>query len=85
MKAIGTYIIIKPIEEEVTTDSGLLLSGEETSKLRYRKGKVLNVGTEVDVINEGDVIYYDQQSGHTMLLNNEVVAIIRQQSVVGVL
>ena len=85
MKAIGTYIIIKPIEEEVTTDSGLLLSGEETSKLRYRKGEVLNVGTDVDIIKENDIIYYDQQSGHTMLLNNEVVSIIRQQSVVVVL
>lgn len=85
MKAIGTYIIIKPIEEEVTTDSGLLLSGEETSKLRYRKGEVLNVGTDVDLIKENDIIYYDQQSGHTMLLNNEVVSIIRQQSVVVVL
>lgn len=85
MQAIGTYIIIKPIDEEVTTESGLLLSGEETSKLRYRKGKVLNVGTDVEIIKEGDEIYYDQNSGHTMLLNNEVVAIIRQMNVVVVL
>tara|TARA_R100001463_G_scaffold76672_8_gene130865 strand:- start:13100 stop:13357 length:258 start_codon:yes stop_codon:yes gene_type:complete len=85
MQAIGTYIIIKPIDEEVTTESGLLLSGEETSKLRYRKGKVLNVGTDVEVIKKGNEIYYDQQSGHTMLLNNEVVAIIRQMNVVVVL
>ena len=85
MQAIGTYIIIKPIEEEVTTKSGLLLSGEETSNLRYRKGEVLNVGTDVEIIKEKDIIYYDQQSGHTMLLNNDVVAIIRQMNVVVVL
>jgi|TARA_R110002020_G_scaffold325482_4_gene541068 co-chaperonin GroES (HSP10) len=85
MQAIGTYIIIRPIDEEVTTKSGLLLSGEETSKMRYRKGEVLNVGTDVDMIKKKDIIYYDQQSGHTMLLDNEVVAIIRQMNVVVVL
>ena len=54
MQAIGKYIIIKTIEEEITTKSGLLLSSEETSKLRYRKGEVLNVGTDVSHLKEGD-------------------------------
>ncbi len=85
MQAIGKHIIIKTIEEEVTTESGLLLSGEETSKLRYRKGEILNAGTDVSQLKTGDVIYYDQSGGHTMLLNNQVVDIILEAHVVVVL
>ena len=85
MQAIGKYIIIKTIEEEITTKSGLLLSSEETSKLRYRKGEVLNVGTDVSHLKEGDIIHYDQAGGHTMLLQNEVVDIILESHVVVVL
>jgi len=43
MKAIGKYIIVEAINEEVKTSSGLLMSGEEVNKLRYKKSKVISV------------------------------------------
>ena len=71
MKPIGTNIVIKTIEEEIKTSSGLLLSSEDANQLRYKKGIVVKPGTEVTVISEGDEIYYDKRAGYTMLIKDE--------------
>ena len=47
MKAINEFIIIDKIEEEVRTDSGLILSGEDVNQMRYAKGKIKTVGDKV--------------------------------------
>ena len=85
MKAIGKNLIIKDIEEEVKTQSGILLSGDDTNQLRYRRGKVYVPGTEVDAIKEGDEIYYEKRQGYTMLINDEQFTIIQERDVVVVL
>ena len=66
MKPINKYIIVKGIDEEMKTDSGLLLSAEDANSFRYKKGKVIKPGTEVHDINEDDVIYYDKRAGHSI-------------------
>ncbi|MCP4437687.1 MAG: hypothetical protein GY810_01975, partial [Aureispira sp.] len=57
MKPIGKNIIIKTIEEEIKTSSGLLLSSEDANQLRYKKGVIIKSGTEVSVLDEGDFIF----------------------------
>ena len=85
MKPIGKNIIIQTIDEQIKTESGLLLSSEDANQLRYKKGLVVIPGTEVDVVKEGDTIYYDKNSGHKMMLNEEVVTIIFERDIVIVL
>ena len=85
MKPIGTNIVIKTIEEEIKTASGLLLSSDDANQLRYKKGIIVKPGTDVSVIKEGDHIYYDKRAGYTMLINNEPYTIISQNDVVVVL
>jgi co-chaperonin GroES (HSP10) len=85
MKAINKYIIIEKILEEMKTDSGLLLSGEDANEFRYNKGVVVNPGTNVDTVKEGDVIYYDKSSGHTMVIQDKKYTIILERDVVVVL
>ena len=41
MKPIGKNIIIKTIDEEIKTSSGLLLSSEDANQLRYKKGVII--------------------------------------------
>jgi len=72
MKPIGKYIIIKPIEEQLKSDSGLLLTSEDASNFRYKKGEVIKPGTDVDVISSDDVIYYDGSAGYTMFIEDTV-------------
>ena len=85
MKPIGKYIVIKTIEEEIKTSSGLLLSAEDASQMRYKKGKVVKPGSTVEVIKENDEIYYGKRAGFTMLIENEPYTIISENDVVVVL
>jgi len=82
MKAIGKNIIVKTIEEELKTSSGLILSGEEAQSLRYRKARVVMPGTEVESILKGDVIYYDTRQSYKMLIKDEPYTIIQERDVV---
>ena len=85
MKPIGKNIIIKTIEEEIKTSSGLLLSSEDTSKLRYKKGRIIEIGTDVVAIEKDSEIYYDKRAGYTMLISDTPYTIIQENDVVVVL
>jgi|TARA_R100001244_G_scaffold121848_1_gene91506 co-chaperonin GroES (HSP10) len=84
IKPIGTYIVLNQIKEEITTDSGLVLSGADAKEIRYKKGKVVESGTDIDVINSGDVIYYDSRAGseYTMIIDGNHFTVINLRDVV---
>tara|TARA_R100001480_G_scaffold4578_1_gene11033 strand:+ start:199 stop:456 length:258 start_codon:yes stop_codon:yes gene_type:complete len=85
MKPIGKYIIIKTIKEELKTESGLLLSSQDAQSFRYKKAEVVKQGTDVKVINSGDIIYYDGATGHEMLIEENPYTVILERDVVVVL
>ena len=85
MIPIGKNIVIKTLEEEIKTKSGLLLSAEDANQLRYKKGIIVKIGTDVTAIDEGSEIYYDKRAGYTMLIKNEAYTIIRESDIVVVL
>jgi co-chaperonin GroES (HSP10) len=85
MKAIGKNIVIRNVDEEIKTASGIVLSGEDTNQLRYKRGKVITPGTEVKSISEGDEIYYDRAQSYTMIIHDEQFTIIQERDVVLVL
>jgi len=82
IRPIGLYILIKTIEEEIETSSGLLLSAEEANEMRYKKGRVIVPGSDVTVISKDDLIYYDKRAGYTMLIGSESYTVITQGDVV---
>jgi co-chaperonin GroES (HSP10) len=82
MKPIGKYILIRQIKEEVKTESGLLLSADDVSQIRYKKADVVKPGTDVSNIKSNDVIYYDSRAGHTMVIKGEQYTIITERDVV---
>jgi len=85
MKPIGKYIVVKDIQEEIKTESGLILSGEDTNQLRYKKAMVIAPGTDVSAIEENDELYYDKAHSFTMLINDEQFTIISERDVVVVI
>ncbi len=85
MKPIGKYIIVDKIKEEITTDFGLVLSSEETEKIRYKKAKVIAAGTDVTVIKKDDVLYFDSARAHTIMLQDMPYTILSESDVVVVL
>lgn len=85
MKAIGKNIVIKTVDEEIKTASGLLLSGEDSNQMRYKKAVVVTQGTDVAAIKTGNEIYYDKSNSFTMVINDEQYTIIQERDVVVVL
>lgn len=82
MKPIGKYIIVAQVDESVTTESGLMLSGEDVNQFRYRRGVVIEPGTEVAHIIKGDKIYYDKAHSFVMMIGNSQYTILRESDVV---
>ena len=82
MKPIGKYIAITPIEEQIRSKSGLLLSGQDVSDFRYEKGVVSEPGTDVHGIKKGDTIYYDKHAGHSLMVVDTPYTIITESDVV---
>jgi|TARA_R100001460_G_scaffold12135_2_gene28040 co-chaperonin GroES (HSP10) len=85
MRPISKYILVEPIEEELKTESGILLTNEEAQRRRYHKGKVYSVGNEVEGINPDEEIYYDFRNAHTLLIEGKKITVIQQRDVVVVL
>ena len=86
MKAIGKRVVIQHIDEELKTESGILLSASEKEKMRYKKCVILSVGNEcADIIREGLTAYYDASAGHKMMLEEKIVTIISERDLVVVL
>lgn len=85
MQAIGKNILIQAIEEEITTESGLLLSAEDAKSMRYKKGKVITPGTDVNGVKPGDDIYYEKNQSYTMVIGEKQVTVIQERDVVVVL
>lgn len=85
MKPIGKYIVIDEVMEEISTQSGILLTTEDTKDLRYKKGVIVMPGTGVIVVSPGDEVYYDSRAGYKMVINGTQHTVISESDVVVVL
>jgi len=82
MKPIGKYIVVAQVDENVKTESGLVLSGEDMNQFRYKRGVVIEPGTDVNNIVKGDKIYYDKAQSFTMMIDGSQYTILRESDVV---
>ena len=86
MKAVGKNIVITPIKEnDTTTSGGLLLAEAHREDIRYRRGNVITIGSDVVGIKNGDEVYYDRHAGFGIELEKEQFKVIKEQDVVIVL
>ena len=88
LKPLGDRLIVRAIEEEQTTASGLVLPDTATEK--PQKGKVLTVGDgklddagkriPLDV-SEGDEVLYSKYGGTEIKLDGEDLLVLRESDV----
>ena len=79
MKAIGRNLIISKTKEGTTkTKGGLLLAENQREDIRYVEATVISVGTEVEGVNENDIIFYDRHAGHKIEINKILFVSIKQ-------
>jgi len=84
VRPLGARVIIKPIEEEAKTTSGLYLP--ETAKEQPVKAEVVAVGKlDDDVqIKVGDQVIYQKYAGTKIVFDDEEYIILDQNDVLAV-
>jgi co-chaperonin GroES (HSP10) len=86
MKAVGKYIVITETKETTSkTKGGLLLAEGQREDVRYRKGKIVNIGNDVNGVSINDNIYYDKHAGFYIEIDGEVYIVIKENDVVIIL
>src|SRR5207237_695365 len=85
LKPLGDRLIVKAVEEEATTASGIVLP--DTAKEKPQKGKVLAVGDgklddngqrqPLDVV-EGDEVLYSKYGGTEITVEGEDLLVLRE-------
>ena len=89
LKPLGDRLIVKPIDEEETTASGIVLP--DTAKEKPQKGKVVAVGDgrwdedgekriPLDVA-EGDEVLYSKYGGTEVTVDDEELLVLRESDV----
>ena len=86
MKAIGRNLLVNMTRVGVSeTKGGLLLGEKQREDIRYTEGTVLSVGSDVVGINENDLIYFDKNNSHQILIGQDLYNVVRMDHVVVVL
>ncbi len=88
LKPLGDRLIVRAIEEEATTASGLVLP--DTAKEKPQRGKVLAVGdgrldddgkrVPLD-ISKDDEVYYSKYGGSELPWDGEDLLVLRESDV----
>ena len=87
LKPLGDRLIVKPVEEEETTASGIVLP--DTAKEKPQKGKVVAVGDgpiedgkrrPLDV-SAGDEVLYSKYGGTEVTVEDEELLVLRESDV----
>ena len=82
MQAINDYVIVDVIKEEQKKVGWLILTEETDESNRYKKANIVSVGNMVEVVKEGDSIYYDALAGHDIAYNDIMYKVIRARDIV---
>ena len=84
MKAIGSYIIVEEILENIVkTNGGLELAEKHRDDTRYRKAIVISSGP--DIIKENAQIIFDRVAGHDIQYQDVTYKVITIKDVIAVL
>lgn len=91
IKPLGDRVVIKPIESEETTKSGIVLPG--TAKEKPMQGEVLAVGSGELVdgkkvpleLKVGDKVIYSKYAGTEVKIDDNEYLILRQSDVLAII
>lgn len=86
MQAFGKYLVLEQ-EPETTrkTSGGLELASSHTTDIKYVKGKVISAGTDVEGVENNDVVLYRKMSGHGVEIDGEIYKVITEGDIMMIL
>ena len=83
-KPLGARVMVRPVEREQTTESGIVLPDTATEK--PQSAEVVAVGAHEDVkVSVGDVVVLRKYSGTEVELDGEKHRIVDAENILGVI
>lgn len=91
LRPLGDKLVVKPLEKEATTKSGIYIP--ETAKEKPQEGKVMAVGSGKYIdgklvpleVKVGDHVLYSKYGGDEVKVDNEELKIIAEGDVLAIL
>ena len=92
LRPLGDRVVVKPVEREEKTKSGIVLP--DTAKEKPQEGiveavgtgRILDTGTKVPMeLKVGDKVLYGKYTGAEVRIDNEQYLILRESDVLAVL
>lgn len=84
---LADRILIKPIEEESVTKSGIIIP--DTAKEKPQRGEIIAVGNgkkdEPLTVKVGDIVLYGKYAGTELKLDNQDYLIMRESDVFAII
>lgn len=92
IKPLGDRVVIRPIEAEEKTASGIVLPDKAKEKpqegevVAVGNGRVLDNGTRLEMdVKVGDRVIFSKYAGTEIKLDGEEYLIMRQDDILGIL
>ncbi len=83
-RPLGARVMVRPVEREQTTESGIVLP--DTAKEKPQSAEVVAVGAHEDVkVSVGDVVVLRKYSGTEVELDGEEHRIVDAENILGVI
>lgn len=90
IKPLADRVVIKPIEAEETTKSGIILAGSAKEKPQVAEIVAVGPGGFVDgnevkmYVNVGDKVIISQYAGNPVKIDGEELTIVRQSDILAI-
>ncbi len=82
-KPLGKRVLVKRLEEENTTSSGIIIP--DNAKEKPSQGEVVAVSADVDSLACGDKVVFGKYSGNEVSLNGEKYLVIEVEDIFGII
>lgn len=91
LKPLGDRVVIKHLEDEAKTKSGIIIP--DTAKEKSRRGEVLAIGEGIYEdsklvpmqVKVGDIVIYREYAGDEFKLEGEKVLILKQEDIIAII
>ncbi len=90
LKPLGDRVVVKMLEAEETTKSGIILAGKSDEKSQIAKVVKVGPGVQEDgkkvemQVKEGDKVVLNQYAGTTIKYEGEELVIVKQSDILAI-
>ncbi len=82
MKAIGNFVVLSKLEEEVKNKNGLIMTEAADAKIRYKLAEVVSVGDLIKDLEPGEKVYYDVAGASDIRVEGKKYSVVTDRGIV---